>query len=181
MTATGRVLVAGVGNVFLGDDGFGDEVVRRMAKSELPARVDIADYGIRGVHLAYDLLNGSHDTLVLVDALPLGEEPGTLGLVEVDLDDPGWTLRPADALAAPAADGHGMDPESTLRLLRSLGGTLDRVLVIGCQPATLAERMEMSAPVRAALDDAVRLAVSTAWDEAARLDARHGGATTARR
>ena len=107
MSAAGRVLVAGIGNVFLGDDGFGVEVVRRLDPDRLPADVDVADYGIRGVHLAYDLLDGRHDVLVLVDALPLGEPPGTLAVLEVDVDDPGWTLRPADALEEPAADGHG--------------------------------------------------------------------------
>jgi hydrogenase maturation protease len=168
----GRILVAGIGNIFLGDDGFGVEVVRRLRDVALPARVDVADYGIRGVHLAYDLLDGRHDSLVLVDALPLDEAPGTLGLIEVDLAEPGWTLRPADVLQKPAADGHGMDPESVLRLLSSLGGRLGRVLVVGCRPAVLAERMEISGPVRAALDEAVRMVAAVARDEAARLDAQ---------
>ena len=167
---TGRVLVAGVGNIFLGDDGFGVEVVRRLLQLELPNRVDVTDYGIRGVHLAYDLLDGRHDALILVDALPMGEAPGTLALIEVDLDDPGWTLRPADALHEPAADGHGMDPESVLRMLRSLGGDLRRVLVVGCQPADLAEGMQLSIPVQAALDEAVGMVTATARDEVARLE-----------
>jgi hydrogenase maturation protease len=163
---TGRVLVAGVGNVFLGDDGFGVSVVQRLRDVPLPDTVDVADYGVRGVHLAYDLLDGRHASLVLVDALPLGEPAGTLAVLEVDLDDPGWTLRPADALEAPAADGHGMDPESVLRLLRSLGGGLDRVVVVGCEPGLLEERMGLSAPVEAALDEAVRLVERVARDEA---------------
>jgi hydrogenase maturation protease len=166
---TGRVLVAGVGNIFLGDDGFGVEVVRRLLEAELPDRVDVTDYGIRGVHLAYDLLDGRHDALILVDALPMGEAPGTLALIEVELKDAAWRLRPADALHEPAADGHGMDPESVLRMLRSLGGELSRVLVVGCQPADLTEGMRMSAPVQAALDEAVALVGATARDEVARL------------
>jgi hydrogenase maturation protease len=178
----GRVLVAGVGNVFLGDDGFGVAVVQRLlaAASQravdgalegetLPEHVDVADYGIRGVHLAYDLLDGRHDALVLVDALPLGEPPGTLAVLEVDVDDPGWTLRPCDALEAPAADGHGMDPESVLRLLRSLGGRVERVVVVGCQPAAVEERMALSEPVEAAVADAVRLVAAVAREQAAPL------------
>jgi hydrogenase maturation protease len=166
----GRVLVAGIGNIFLGDDGFGVEVVRRVGEAALPARVDVVDYGIRGVHLAYDLLDGRYDALVLVDALWLGEAAGTLGVIEVDLDDPGWRLAPTDVLDTPAANAHVMDPESVLRLLRSLGGTVRRVLVVGCQPADLTEGMEMSEPVRAALAEAVRMVTAVARDEAARLD-----------
>jgi len=178
----GRVLVAGIGNIFLGDDGFGVEVVRRMGDVDLPARVDVVDYGIRGVHLAYDLLDGRYDALVLVDALSLGEAAGTPGLIEVSLADPGWTLGPADVLETPAANAHVMDPESVLRLLRSLGGRVHRVLVVGCQPADLTEGMEMSAPVRAALDEAVRMVAAVARDEAARLDPHgaHQGADSPR-
>ncbi|MFI2651465.1 MULTISPECIES: hydrogenase maturation protease [Micromonospora] len=168
---SGRILVAGIGNIFLGDDAFGVEVVRRLRDAVLPEMVDVSDYGIRGMHLAYDLLDGHHDVLVMVDALPLNEAPGTLAVLQVDLDDPGWTLGPADALAAPAADGHGMDPESVLRLLRSLGGTVDRVLVVGCQPALVDERMELSAPVAEALDEAARTVVGVVEEEAARLGA----------
>ncbi|MFE9207439.1 hydrogenase maturation protease [Micromonospora sp. NPDC007230] len=172
----GRILVAGIGNIFLGDDAFGVEVVRRLRDEALPAGVDVSDYGIRGMHLAYDLLDGRHDVLVLVDALPLDEPPGTLAVLRVDLDDPGWTLRPADVLDAPAADAHGMDPESVLRLLRGLGGSVDRVLVVGCQPAALDERMELSAPVAAAVDEAVRTVAGIAREEAARLARGEGAA-----
>ncbi|GAB3330621.1 hydrogenase maturation protease [Micromonospora halotolerans] len=167
----GRILVAGIGNIFLGDDAFGVEVARRLRDEVLPPGVDVSDYGIRGMHLAYDLLDGRHDVLVLVDALPLDEPPGTLAVIQVDLDDPGWTLRPADVLEAPAADAHGMDPESVLRLLRSLGGTVDRVLVVGCQPAVLDECMGLSAPVAAAIDEAVRMVVGVAQEEATQLPA----------
>ena len=170
----GRVLVAGVGNVFLGDDGFGVAVVQRLLTAgppddALPETVDVADYGIRGVHLAYDLLDGRHHALVLVDALPLDEPPGTLAVLEVDVDDPGWTLRPADALDAPAADGHGMDPESVLRLLRSLGGRVDRVVVVGCQPALVEERMGLSEPVEQAVGEAVALVSTVAREQASLL------------
>jgi hydrogenase maturation protease len=166
---SGRVLVAGLGNIFLGDDAFGVEVVRRLRDVVLPPRVDVSDYGIRGMHLAYDLLDRRHDVLVLVDALPLDEPPGTLAVLQVDLDDPGWTLRPADVLEAPPADAHGMDPESVLRLLHALGGRVDRVLVVGCRPAVLEECMGLSAPVAAGVDEAVRTVAGIVREEAARL------------
>jgi hydrogenase maturation protease len=168
---TNRVLVAGIGNIFLGDDAFGVEVIRHLRSVALPSEVDVSDYGIRGMHLAYDLLDGRHDVVVMVDALPLGEAPGTLALLEVDLADPGWTLRPADALDAPPADAHGMDPESVLRLLHSLGGSLERALVVGCQPAFIDERMGLSPPVAGVLDEAVRMVTGVVLDEAARLAA----------
>lgn len=148
MTAGARVLVAGIGNVFLGDDGFGVEVVNRMAASRLPAGVDVADYGIRGVHLAYDLLDGQVDTLVLVDAVPMDEPPGTLALLEADVD------RGADAVQVEA---HSMSPDVVIAALRGLGGTVPRVLVVGCQPAVIDAQMGLSEPVAAAVDEAVRL------------------------
>jgi hydrogenase maturation protease len=171
-----RVLVAGVGNLFLSDDGFGVEVVRRLRGVTLAGRVDVVDYGIRGMHLAYDLLNGRHHTLVLVDALPLGEAAGTLAVLEVDVDEPGWILQPAEVLDTPAADAHGMDPESVLRLLHTLGGRVSRILVVGCQPAVLDEGMELSAPVSAALDEAVCTVARIANVEAASLDAANRAA-----
>lgn len=106
----------------------------------------------------------------------MDEPPGTLAVLQVDLDDPGWTLRPADVLDAPAADAHGMDPESVLRLLRGLGGSVDRVLVVGCRPAALDERMELSAPVAAAVDEAVRTVTGILREEAARLGRGEGPA-----
>jgi hydrogenase maturation protease len=144
--AAGRVLVAGIGNVFLGDDGFGVEVVRRLDPATLPAGVDVADYGIRGVHLAYDLLDGRHRTVVIVDAVPLDDPPGTLAVLQVDPTGGG----------APV-DAHGMHPAAVLALLHDLGGSVDRVLVVGCAPADVAERMGLSEPVAAAVDAAVRL------------------------
>ena len=144
-----RVLVAGIGNVFLGDDGFGVEVVRRLATTPLPDGVDVADYGIRGVHLAFDLLDGRHDTLVLIDAVPLDDPPGTLAVLDVPVDGA------PDAI--PAVDGHGMTPVAVLDLLRTLGGSLRRAVVVGCRPADLEEGVGLSAPVQAAIDPAVRL------------------------
>ena len=144
--AAGRVLVAGIGNVFLGDDGFGVEVVRRLDPATLPAGVDVADYGIRGVHLAYDLLDGRHRTVVIVDAVPLDDPPGTLAVLQADPTGGGAPM-----------DAHGMHPAAVLALLHDLGGSVDRVLVVGCAPAEVAERMGLSEPVAAAVDAAVRL------------------------
>ncbi|MEU6643958.1 hydrogenase maturation protease [Saccharomonospora sp. NPDC046836] len=161
MTTERGVLVAGVGNVFLGDDGFGVAVARRLAQCTLPAGVVVADYGIRGMHLAYELLDGRFDTLIMVDAVPVDEPPGTVVVLEVDPrgDDSG-----ADLPATP--DAHGMDPAAVLRMLRMLGGTapgvLDQVLVVGCRPAVVDERMELSEPVRAAVGEAARLVLDLA-------------------
>jgi hydrogenase maturation protease len=146
--------VAGIGNVFLGDDGFGVEVVRRLGEQDLPDGVDVVDYGIRGVHLAYDLLDARYATLVLVDALPLDEPPGTLAVLEV----------PADAPGSAPVDGHAMSPDVVLAALRGLGGEQPRVLVVGCSPAVLDEGMQLSAPVSAAVDEAVRLVERVARD-----------------
>lgn len=169
-----RVLVAGIGNVFLADDGFGVEVARRMARSGPPEGVRVADYGIRGVHLAYELLDGRTDTLIMVDAVPVEGPPGTLAVIEVDgaaVDEAMAGLDPSDPLGPPAVDGHGMNPVAVLRTLRRLGGEIGRVLVVGCRPAVIEERMELSEPVRAVLDDAVRLVTDLARDEANREEA----------
>ena len=146
---TGSVLVAGIGNIFLGDDGFGVEVIRRLAGETFPANVRVADYGIRGVHLAYQLLDGV-DTLVLVDALSRGEAPGTVFLFEPSLD------RPAGA-DDPIVDAHGLDPAAVLALVHHLGGRLQRVLVVGCEPKTLEEGIGLSRPVELAVGQAADL------------------------
>lgn len=178
MTGARRVLVAGIGNIFLGDDGFGVEVVRRLDAPGLPDNVDVTDYGIRGVHLAYELLDGRHDTLIMVDAVPLdGARPGELAVLDAtgagaDADGAEGADAGADGAGpsgAPPVDGHGMHPLAVLRLLHRLGGRVGRVLVVGCRPADVGERMGLSAPVTAALDEAVRLVGRLAREEAARL------------
>jgi len=155
MTAL-RVLVAGVGNVFLGDDGFGVEVVRRMADDTLPAGVKVADFGIRGLHLAYELLEG-WDTAILVDASPRGGDPGTLYLIDVDPADRPPRLTTEEVVEQGAVfDAHGMAPVEVLAMLDTLGGTPpDRVLVLGCEPAVVDEQMGLSEPVDGAVDVAV--------------------------
>jgi hydrogenase maturation protease len=153
-----RVLVAGIGNVFLGDDGFGVAVAEALAARDRPAGVHVEDFGIRGMDLAYAL--AGYDLAILVDAAPRGGAPGTLYVIEPSLGagDGGF-------------DAHGMDPVSVLALARTLGGPLPRVLVVGCEPAT---RMtgeedevvaELSAPVRAAVGEAVRMVESLVMEE----------------
>jgi len=143
---TGRILVAGVGNVFLRDDAFGVEVVRLLAGRPQPPGVQIRDYGIRGVHLVYELLNG-YDLFVLVDAAPRGEAPGTVTVLEVDLPR---------ADAQPVIDAHSLTPDAIFGLLSSLGGHPGRSLVVACEPAEVDAGMGLSDPVRAALPHGVR-------------------------
>jgi hydrogenase maturation protease len=147
-----RVLVAGVGNIFLGDDGFGVEVVRRLATAELPSWVQVADYGISGLHLAYELLGG-YETAILVDAAPQGGEAGTVYLIE-----PGSGDEPAGPL-----DAHGMQPDVVLHLLRLLGGDAGRVLVVGCEPGCVEEGIGLSPRVAAAVPRAVELVTELAY------------------
>lgn len=152
-----RVLVAGVGNIFLGDDGFGVEVANQLAKLDLPGWVAVGDYGISGMHLAYDLADGI-STAILVDAMPRGGEPGTVYVVEPE--------RPASGAAAdpdvrsPAAaffDGHGMQPDVVLGMLDPLGAQVSRVLLVGCEPQTVDYGIGLSAPVSAAVENAVQV------------------------
>jgi hydrogenase maturation protease len=147
-----RVLVAGVGNIFLGDDAFGVEVARRLATRPLPEGVRVVDFGIRGLDLAYALVDG-YDAAILVDAAPRGGRPGTLYVIEPDVGD-------AVATAAPV-QAHNVDPVSVLRMAALVGTPVRRLLLVGCEPQTPAEpdeiQMEMSEPVRAAVDEAVPL------------------------
>ncbi|MFE9933288.1 hydrogenase maturation protease [Streptomyces sp. NPDC005533] len=160
-----RVLIAGIGNVFLGDDGFGVETVRALSAHPLPDGVEAVDFGVRGVHLAYQLLDG-YDTLLIVDATARGGEPGTLYLIEADgSEEPGGVGGGAGAVGAapgaPVLDGHHMSPDAVLALLGTLcagtGATPPRrTLVLGCEPACLDEGIGLSAAVSAAVPEAVR-------------------------
>ncbi|MDX2677823.1 hydrogenase maturation protease [Streptomyces soliscabiei] len=150
-----RTLVAGIGNIFLGDDAFGVETARRLAGRDLPGHIEVMDIGVRGMHLAYQLLDG-YDTVVLVDATARGETPGTLYVIEHDVGD--GTPSPA----APALDGHRMTPDAVLALLGTLcagtgGEPPRRVLVVGCEPASVDEGIGLSAQVSDAVPEAVRL------------------------
>ncbi|WP_405167842.1 hydrogenase maturation protease [Nocardia sp. NBC_01499] len=141
MTTT--VLVAGIGNIFLGDDGFGPEVVRRLPHHPDPA-VRVVDYGIRGMHLAYDLLDG-WDALILIDAVPNHGAPGRVRVFQAEQGSDG----------AANLDAHAMNPEAVFASVRALGGTLPPTYVIGCQIESVDERMGLSKPVAAAVDTAV--------------------------
>jgi hydrogenase maturation protease len=153
--AAGRTLVAGVGNIFQRDDAFGVEVVRLLAERPGPPEppgVQIRDFGIRGVHLVYDLLDGC-DLFVLVDAAARGAEPGTVTVLEVEP-----RTAPADggdSAAAPVIDAHGLTPDAIFALLASLGGRPGRSLVVACEPADTSPGMGLSDPVQAALPHAV--------------------------
>ena len=147
-TAPRRILVAGIGNVFFGDDGFGVAVAGRLATTTLPAGVDVVDYGIRGMDLAFALRD--YDAAIFVDAVPRGGTPGTLYVIEPDIEG-----------AEVGPDAHAMDPVKVLALAQGLGDPLPRVLVVGCEPAAVPTEdedlsAELSEPIRAALDAAVR-------------------------
>jgi hydrogenase maturation protease len=146
---TGRTLVAGTGNVFLRDDAFGVEVARLLAGRPRPEGVEVADFGIRAIHLVYELLNGC-DLFVLIDASPRGHRPGTVTVLEVDPAD-----HPATGDAA-LADAHSLSPDSIFSMLASMGGRPGRCLVVACEPADVSEGMGLSDPVKAALPHAVR-------------------------
>jgi hydrogenase maturation protease len=149
---TAKILVAGVGNIFLGDDAFGVEVVRSLSKRQLPENVTVKDLGIRGFDLAYALLD-PWDAVILVDALPRGEAAGTLYVVEPNLAEIG-----SQASAETAINPHGMDPVRVLNLAASMGTISAQVLVLGCEPHDFGDelegRMGLSTPVQAAIEEA---------------------------
>jgi hydrogenase maturation protease len=151
-----RILVAGIGNVFLGDDGFGVAVADRLWRRALPAGVEVVDFGIRGMDLAFAMQDG-YDAVVLLDATPRGQSPGTLYVIEVDPGDGGVDV---------AIDAHGLDPVKVLGLVRTLGGTPPPTYVVGCEPQTRISADEedvvaqLSDQVLAAIDPAVKLVES---------------------
>jgi len=147
------ILVAGVGNIFKGDDGFGVEVAQRLARRQLPPDVKVVDFGIRGIDLTYALLDG-YRAAVVVDAMQRREVPGTVTIVEPE--------RPSDETPAPEdliISPHDLDPAKVFRLVRALGGSCERLLLVACEPATFGDEEEglmgLSPPVAAAVDHAV--------------------------
>lgn len=151
-----RILIAGIGNIFLGDDAFGVEVARRLSSREWPQNIRVTDFGIRGYDLAYALLDG-YDTTILVDACPRGEPAGTLYVIEPDLNNLGSAEEQQGAVEA-----HSMNPLNVLRLAASMG-PLKRVLLVGCEPDTLGPeegQMGLSETVDAAVIEAVKLVES---------------------
>lgn len=141
------ILVAGIGNIFLGDDGFGSEVVRRLP--DLGPGVRVVDYGIRGVHLAYDLLDGV-DELILVDAIPSRGAPGTVHVLK------------ASAGSGTMFDAHAMDPATVFASLKALGGELPRTVVVGCEAETVDEGIGLSESVAAAVGRAADIVTELA-------------------
>lgn len=141
-----RILVAGIGNIFLGDDGFGSEVVRNTDLPQDDPNVRVLDYGIRGMHLAYDLLE-EWDTLVLVDALPSRGRPGTVHVFQADHQSGSDTT---------GLDAHCMDPAAVFASLQALGGHPPYTVVVGCEAGGVEEGMGLTEPVARAVPRAAR-------------------------
>jgi hydrogenase maturation protease len=145
-----RILIAGIGNIFMGDDAFGVEVAMRLSRREMPEGVRVVDFGIRGLDLAYALMEDYH-TAILVDAMPRGGDPGSVYTLEIENNTA------EDAPSGPVEiDPHGMNPMRVLEMVKSLGGRAGRVLVVGCEPQSLGDAEEgalgLSAPVEAAVE-----------------------------
>ena len=151
-------MVAGIGNIFLGDDAFGVELARRLTTETLPDGVRVADYGIRGMHLAYDLLEMAPDTTILLDAVSRGGEPGTVYVLKIGPDH-------VPSIESSTVDAHGMAPDAVLALLDNLGGSAGRTLLVGCEPASTEEVMGLSTTVAAAVDRAVGVVLDLLTDK----------------
>ncbi len=156
-----RILVAGIGNVFLGDDGFGVEVALRLRAEPTGPEIVVTDFGIRGVHLAFELTSGKYDAAILIDALSRGGAPGTLHVIEPSID----------CDAAVSVDAHGLTPAAVLALARRLGGGCPRITIVGCEPESVEESAALTPAVAAAVDEAARLVVRLATGTLATLQA----------
>jgi hydrogenase maturation protease len=151
-----RILVAGVGNSWLRDDGFGGEVARRLSAREMPSGVAVMDAGTGGLDLAYEVMRG-YDALVIVDVSRQGGEPGTLYVMEPDEQSVDGNIADGEAI-----NPHGMDPKTVLRFVKSIGAWPGRVVVVACEPADLSDLgFGLSDQVQAVLDRAVELVVET--------------------
>lgn len=147
------ILVAGIGNIFLGDDGFGSEVARRLGERPQPEDVHVVDFGIRGVDLLYALLR-EYAAVIIVDATQRGGKPGAVYVIEPDIPD-----------ASPGAvETHSMDPERVLALARQMGAELRNVTIVGCEPATFEcaddGSIGLSPPVQSAMDRVIAIVES---------------------
>ena len=153
MVVNKRILVAGIGNIFLGDDAFGCELAERLLQRELPAEVAVVDFGIRGFDLALALLE-EYELFILLDATPRGGVPGTLYVIEVDPDQLNELGHDGRGL-----DAHAMNPLRVLDLVQSMGGRPKRIVLVGCEPSPVSEQDQtgLSKPVAAVLDKAVEL------------------------
>jgi hydrogenase maturation protease len=154
-----RTLVAGLGNIFHGDDGFGVEVADVLLRQEWPDDVEVEDFGIRGIHLAYQLLD-PYDLVVIVDAVARGGEPGSLYVIDHRADE----QRSAPGEDAPLLDAHDLGPDGVLALVPALGGTVGRVIVVGCEPGVMAAGVGLSAPVAGSVETAARLVTEIVSD-----------------
>ena len=155
----GRILVAGVGNIFLGDDAFGSEVARLLMQRALPAEVQVRDYGTCSYDLAYAMME-DYDATILVDATSQGQLPGTVYLIEPDLNE-------LDKMDGAVADGHGMTPVSVLQMMRKLGCRPRRLYLVGCEPAVLKSDdgvLGLSESVQAAVPRAIEMIESLLSD-----------------
>jgi hydrogenase maturation protease len=151
-----RILIAGVGNAWLRDDGFGGEVARRLQQRELPGGVAVMDVGTGGLDLAYEVMRG-YEALVILDASRQGGEPGTLYVIEPDEDSVEGSIEDGDLI-----NPHGMDPKTVLRFVKSAGAWPGRVVVIACEPAETDEvGWGLSSQVAPAIDRAVALVLET--------------------
>ena len=151
------ILVAGIGNIFLGDDGFGVEVAQQLAKTKFSQAVRVTDFGLRGFDLAYALQDG-YETTILIDAYPHGEPPGTVYVVEPDLSDPTFGVKQGTFV-----EPHAMNPVNVLRMAVAMNAPMKRVLLVGCEPATLGGdegAMGLSPEVQAAIPEALRVVTS---------------------
>ena len=156
-----RILIAGIGNIFLGDDGFGSEVARRLAGKSFPDAVRVVDFGIRGFDLAYALMDG-HDVTIFIDATPRGGAPGTIYTIEPDLSE----LNGLD-MQQMMVEPHSMNPVKVLSMVKTMGGEFKRILIVGCEPQTLGPeegQLGLSEPVTAAVDEALRVFESLVTD-----------------
>jgi hydrogenase maturation protease len=145
-----RILVAGIGNIFMGDDAFGVEVANELVRRKLPHGVLVRDFGIRSYDLAYAMMDG-YDVIILVDATPQGRLPGTIYLIEPDLHGLG-------TLENEALNAHSMNPVRVLQMLRAFGSRPGRLYLAGCEPGILdAEEIGLSEPVRAAVPRAAEM------------------------
>ena len=147
-----RVMIAGVGNMFMKDDGFGVEVVKKMRDKVFPEGVELKDFGTGGLKLAYDLMNG-YDGLILLDASPRGGKPGTLYVIEAKESDVSGDLENGGPI-----DPHGGDPITVLRFVKSVGSWPGKVMIVACEPEQTGDfEIGLSEPVQASLDQAVIL------------------------
>ncbi len=142
--------MAGIGNAFLGDDGFGGQVAQRLEKRDLPEGVLVLDFGTGGLDLAYEVMRG-YDALVLVDISRQGEPPGTIYVMEPDPADVDGGIEDGAVI-----DPHGMDPQTVLRFVKAVGGWPGKVVIVACEPSSVGEvNWGLSKPVEDAVDRAV--------------------------